>query len=89
MGFIATTITASEVIAALLLLRIWRTRGSLLSKLGWTIFVCLPLLGPFFYMWLMSWPSVQTPELQNRDALGFYFNWRLSKRRDLDKYNKV
>jgi 4-amino-4-deoxy-L-arabinose transferase-like glycosyltransferase len=90
MKIIVLLTALSEFVALLLIVRIWRTRLRVLPKVGWSAFVCLPVLGPLAFLWIQSWPPPQDPRLQDRlPSDGSFFHSELSKRRDLDKHNQV
>lgn len=45
-----TVFLVSTLIAILFVVRIWKSRGSLIEKLFWSVFLFLPVFGPLFFL---------------------------------------
>ena len=67
----AFNLTAAWVIAALswlgsafLAVRLWRSSDLLAIKVGLTLLLVVPVVGPFFYFWIWTFPDENLPELK-------------------------
>lgn len=56
----------SWMVSALLALRLWRGADGLVLKVGLTLVLLMPVVGPFFCLWIQAFPPPQRPELQDR-----------------------
>lgn len=56
----------SWLVSALLALRLWRGADGLVLKVGLSVVLLVPVLGPFFCLWIQGFPPAQPPELQDR-----------------------
>lgn len=69
---------ASEMLAMLLLVRIWRTELHLVEKIALSVLAVVPFVGPFFAWWLCHDPGPAPPSLQDKRgmSLNVYDRWR-------------
>jgi hypothetical protein len=79
----------AELLGLFLMPRLWGRVLPVTTKVGYTLLLLVPVLGPLAYVWILTWPNPQGPELRNDLPRGYYLHNQLSKRRDLDKGNKV
>lgn len=56
----------SWTVSALFAWRLWRGADGLVLKVGLTLVLLMPIVGPFFCLWIQAFPSAQRPQLQDR-----------------------
>jgi hypothetical protein len=54
----------SWVLSAFLLALLWRSADLIPIKVGLSLLLLLPIMGPFFYFWIQSFPDSNHPELK-------------------------
>lgn len=71
-------VVASELLAIILLVRIWRTKFHFVEKIALSMLGIVPLVGPFFAWWLCHDPGPAPRSLQDRRgmSLNVYDRWR-------------
>jgi len=80
----------SEALAVWFLVEIWKRHTHIALRLGYSAIVVIPLLGPLMYLWVSRMPSAQSSDLMNRNMrYGDYTQRQITRRRDLDKYNRT
>ena len=68
----------SEMIALLLIIRVWRTGLGSLEKSALSLLALVPIVGPFFAWWLCHDPGPAHPALQAKGPRGTMTDrWRL------------
>lgn len=60
LAVLGASAAASSVISVL----IWRRRDPVVLKLGTTVVAFLPVVGPLFALWVVSFPDRMHPDLQ-------------------------
>jgi hypothetical protein len=69
---------ASWLVSAFLFVHLLRGSDSLLFKIGLTITLAMPLLGPVMYLLIQGIPTSQDPDLRDQNGFGgdVLFRWR-------------
>ena len=71
-------IAVSEMIALLLIIRVWRTKLGAFEKSALSLLALVPIVGPFFAWWLCHDPGPAHPALQAKGPRGTMTDrWRL------------
>ena len=68
----------SWLISAVLIIDVWRREDSVWFKAMFVLIVLLPVLGPFFYIWIRSFPTANSDDRvdQQRYELDVLNRWR-------------
>jgi hypothetical protein len=71
-------VLASELVAAWLIWRLWRSREHVFFKIALSLIALVPVLGPLVVMWVGNFPSAMPPILrdQRRYRTDLYDRWR-------------
>lgn len=59
-------IIVSEVVAAILIWRLWKSDDHLFFKAALSVFALIPVLGPVLVLWLSNFPSSLPPALRDQ-----------------------
>jgi len=62
----AYVVGISWLISVGLAYKLWRGPNVVTLKIGFTLVLFIPLVGPFMYLWIHGAPSPQPEHLQNR-----------------------
>lgn len=75
-GWVA--VIASELIALVLIWRLWRSDDHLFFKISLSLFALLPILGPLLTWWIANFPDVAPRILQDRKRFSsdVFDRWR-------------
>ena len=71
-------VAVSEVVALALIFRLWRSGERPAMKVMLTLLALVPVLGPFFVLWVARFPPRVPPGMQNRSPRGqpyYYLDW--------------
>jgi hypothetical protein len=69
--------TVSWLLSLYLVYRLWRGPGFPALKVGLTVVLAAPVLGPFFYVWIMGIPEPNADDKMDVYRLGdFHDRWR-------------
>lgn len=83
-------IAVSELIAILLIYKLWKSNDLVFFKVCFSIISLIPFLGPFFVMWAANFPSRQHPALQDRERYraDVFDRWRdiLTEKNPLSRF---
>ena len=73
----------SWLLSLYLLYKLWRGPGFPALKVGLTVVLAAPVLGPFFYFWIMGIPEPMTGHLREEDPDFSFLGrmWKSRKRR--------
>ena len=68
----------SELIALLLIYKLWKSDDLLFFKVCYSIMALVPFLGPFFVLWAANFPPRQHPAFQDRErySTDVFDRWR-------------
>ena len=67
----------SWLVSLYLIARLWRKADLLAIKLGLSLVLLAPVLGPLLYFWIQAFPSSNNPDLRDRYMGGDVLNrWR-------------
>lgn len=71
------SVAASWLVAAILLVRLWRSSESALIKIGLTAIAPVPVLGPLLILWIANFPKAAPAVFQDRSRYGsdVYERW--------------
>jgi hypothetical protein len=59
-------VVLSEMVAAWLIWRLWRSSEHIYLKIGLSLLAPIPGLGPFLILWISKFPDVQPLAMQDR-----------------------
>lgn len=71
-------VTISELLALALIVRLWRSGEWPAMKVMLTLLALVPVLGPFFVLWVARFPPRVPRAMQNRSPRGrpyYYLDW--------------
>jgi hypothetical protein len=71
MNALSIVIIVSEVVAAVLIFRLWRTSDLLFIKISLSLLAVIPLLGPILVLWIANFPNAAPAPLRDEVAPGF------------------
>jgi len=57
MSGLATAIVVSELVALLLIWRVWRSPDPILLRIAVSLIALIPFIGPFFALWIGHFPN--------------------------------
>ena len=77
----------SWLLSAYLLVRLWRGSDHIGIKLGLTLLLAVPVVGPFLYLWIQNFPATNAPDLM--DQLGFSSDFLARWRSRLEQRGKL
>jgi hypothetical protein len=66
----------SWLLSTRMLYRVWRGSDDIWSKVGLSVLLMFPVLGPFFCAWILGFPPSQDADLQEHGAFHGAFLWR-------------
>jgi hypothetical protein len=66
-------VALSELVAIVLIVRIWRSHDILFLKLALTIIALIPVAGPVLALWIGAFPNRASETVQNRGSRGQYY----------------
>lgn len=55
----------SWLLSIWLIYRLWRSPGRTLAKIGYSILLLVPFMGPVFFVWIRNFPESKHPELMD------------------------
>jgi hypothetical protein len=69
---------ASWLLSVFLLFKLWRRPDYLGIKLGLSLILVAPIVGPLFYFWIQAFPVSNHPDLMDHRGFGadFLARWR-------------
>ena len=78
MSWFHIAICTSELIAILLIFKLWKSKEHLFFKILFSVIALVPFLGPFFVLWGSNFPQPQHPALQDRKrySTDVFDRWR-------------
>jgi hypothetical protein len=78
MAALQAIIGVSWLISAAFLFHLWRGRDHWLLRVGFTLMLAVPVLGPLMYVWIQAMPPPQDRDLQdqNRNRTDVLNRWR-------------
>jgi hypothetical protein len=63
----ALVVVVSELVALVVIYRLWRSDDALLFKIVLSVLALIPVFGPVLVLWIGNWPDRQHPALQDRE----------------------
>jgi len=66
-------VAISELVALVLIVRIWRSNEFRVLKVLLSCVVLIPVLGPFLVLWIVAFPNRAPEAVQNRGSRGNYY----------------
>ena len=66
-------VAISELVALVLILRIWRSREFLVLKVLVSVIALIPFFGPLLVLWIGGFPNEAPEAMQNQGPRGDYY----------------
>lgn len=73
MPIIVGVVLISELVAFMLIRRLWRSDDNLVLKILLTVVALVPVLGPLLALWIVSFPDEAPASIQNQGPRGNYY----------------
>jgi len=73
MPIILWVVLISELVAFMLIVRIWRSDEIIVLKVLLSGVVLIPVLGPLLTLWIVAFPNEAPETIQNRGPRGNYY----------------
>ena len=74
---VLTIAVLSWLLSLYLLIKLWRSVDLLPIKIGLSVLLLIPIVGPLAYFWIHAFPPASHPELQDSETglTSKYRNW--------------
>jgi len=73
MPIILWVLLISELVAFMLIVRIWRSGETMALKILLSLVALIPVLGPLLALWIVAFPNEAPEAIQNRGPRGNYY----------------
>jgi len=73
MPIVLWVVLISELVAFMLIVRIWRSHEILILKVLLSGVALIPVLGPLLALWIVAFPNEAPETIQNRGPRGNYY----------------
>jgi hypothetical protein len=67
MSWLQIFVLLSELLASILIVKLWRSDELLFFKIAYSLIVLIPFLGPFIVLWSANMPPSMHPALRDKD----------------------
>lgn len=92
LSFASIVITMSEAFAVWVMVKLWRSEEFLVLKILLTAIAIVPVLGPFFVLWICNFPERAPEALQDRykSSSDVFDRWRdvIREKNPIAKFKK-